>query len=117
MLACRGDLQGAPAGKGAAESECAAADTVQVSVMGVGGTAAESEARTDRRTGAIQPRSKPKKVGTAAVLLAGKLDDCAAPHTVPMKAVPGKSGVTLPRLPVHPAQAAKSPLSKPAGVW
>jgi hypothetical protein len=38
--------------------------------------------------GALQPCPKPKKVGTAAVSLAWKLDDRAAPYTVPMKAVP-----------------------------
>jgi hypothetical protein len=30
----------------------------------------------------------PKKVGAAAIPLAGKPDDRAAPYTVPMKAVP-----------------------------
>jgi hypothetical protein len=30
----------------------------------------------------------PKKAGTAAVPLAGKLDDRAVPYTVPMKVVP-----------------------------
>ena len=34
----------------------------------------------------------PKKVGAAAIPLAGKLDDRTAPYTVPMKAVPHQCG-------------------------
>jgi len=45
-----------------------------------------------QRRRAIQPCPKPKKVGTAAVSRAWKLDDRAAPYTVPMKAVPQQCG-------------------------
>ena len=91
MLACRAALQGGPAGEGAAEGECAAAHAVQARMRGIDVTVPD-RGGTDGRTAAIQRRPKPKKVDTAAVFLAGKLDDRAAPYTVPMKAVPPQCG-------------------------